>query len=160
MDIDSRKKDIIERNRDENTFINHRMTWLGSFQGFLFAAVAVSWDKTGTKPLIIIICIIGMVVSASICYGIHRANIAIDNNTAKWDMIKPRPIDITDIDSEGYRSGGGAAWFMPGKIIPFSLIAAWFFVFILTLQDLITKYYDHKNTKIDITLILQYFYFY
>ena len=44
----------------ENEFINHRLTWLGAFQGLLLAALAFAWDKGDTRWLVVVICVVGM----------------------------------------------------------------------------------------------------
>lgn len=42
MDDFDRIRNLI---RHENELINQRLTWLGTFQGLLLAALAFAWDK-------------------------------------------------------------------------------------------------------------------
>lgn len=130
MDIDSKQEQIIARNKHETELIHQRMTWLGTFQGLLFAAVAFAWDKQSAKPVLYVACIVGVLVSTSIDHAIRRANIAIDKATAEWDRIKPA--DYDELDVEGFRSGSGVAWLMPGVFVPKVFIATWVVMGLIT----------------------------
>lgn len=99
----------------ENSLMNSRLTWLGTFEGLLLAAISFSWGKS--TGLIVSLCSIGFLISISIGISTRRANIAIEYYRNWWDKNKPEDALIHDV--EGYRSGTGFLWFlMPGAFIP------------------------------------------
>lgn len=115
---------IREMIKNENELINHRLTWLGTFQGLLFAALAFSWDKSDAKMMVLVFGILGISVAISIWIGTCRANKVINGLDSQWDNIKPK--DYKGIDVEGVRSRSGCiGWLMPGYFIPWAFAVAW-----------------------------------
>jgi hypothetical protein len=110
--------------KTENELINQRLTWLGTFQGLLHAALAFAWDKTDATALVWVLCILGMSVAFSTWVGTVRANKTIVNWGIYWDKVKPK--DYTGPDVEGIRSNKGCFWWMmPGYALPFLFLAGW-----------------------------------
>lgn len=107
------------------------MTWLGTFQGLLFAAVAFAWKEPSARSLIYVSSAVGLLVSISLGYAIYRANKALDDASAYWDKIKPS--NFQGLDAEGYRSGSGVAWLMPGAFIPKVFAITWVAVYLIAL---------------------------
>lgn len=132
MNIEEERKEIIDRIKSENDLIHQRMTWLGTFQGLLFGAVAFAWGKSNARPFVFVGCFVGMFVTISIAYAIHRANVGIDRATNRWDEIRPK--EWKGLDSEGYRSSSGIAWLMPGVFIPWIFFGTWMILFDLVVN--------------------------
>jgi hypothetical protein len=81
----------------ENELINHRLTWLCQIQGFLFAALAVTWKFPDSKYVRSIFCIVGILVAISSHYGLGYAVNAINRLHDKADDAKKSGL-IEDCD--------------------------------------------------------------
>jgi hypothetical protein len=79
MDDFDRIRELI---RHENELINQRLTWLGTFQGLLLAALAFAWDKKSAGGIVCVLCTVGAMVAISTGVATRRANRAIDDQTA------------------------------------------------------------------------------
>lgn len=130
--VELERKEILDRIKAENDLVHHRMTWLGSFQGFLFAAVAFAWKEISAQDILYLVAIVGLLTSISIGYAIHRANTALDALSAYWDTIKPK--NFQGLDVEGVRSGSGIPWLMPGAFIPKVLACTWIVIILAALR--------------------------
>ena len=108
----------------ENEFINHRLTWLGTFQGLLLAALAFAWDKDGTWWIVIILCLVGMAVALSTWVATLRANEAIEKVNKRWDEIMPANYAGLGVE---IIKGHEGKWqkLMPGKFLPLIFFIAW-----------------------------------
>ena len=78
----------------EESLINNRLSWMLTFQGFLFAAIALVTD-VGTDPAIRIILrnlvpIVGLVIGAFTLIGVHAAYLSINNIKAKCKERKEK----------------------------------------------------------------------
>ncbi|MDX1955185.1 MAG: hypothetical protein SFU20_06590 [Chitinophagaceae bacterium] len=75
----------------EQTLINNRMTWMMTFQGFLFATYAVAMNKendVNTSELIFfIIPLAGMFMAFFSIFGLIAAHFAIDGIKAKFNKL-------------------------------------------------------------------------
>jgi hypothetical protein len=98
-----RRDAIREMIRHENELINNRLTWLCQIQGFLFAALAVTWKYPETEYVRSIFCLAGIFVSISSYYGINAATKAIDKlykigngEKSTYDPIIGLKIDPSD----------------------------------------------------------------
>jgi hypothetical protein len=110
--------------KNENDLVNHRLTWLGTFQGLLLAALAFAWGKSDAAEIVMILCVLGALVALSTGVATCRANQAIKRLDAQWDQGKPA--DYAGPDVEGVRSHEGWFWFlMPGYFLPWLFFFAW-----------------------------------
>ncbi len=92
-----------EKGKQQNEFINQRLTWLGTFSSLLFVA-----NGFGSHP--ILIPVLGLGISLSVWAGTTAANKSLDEirrNVTGWR----KPL-------------------MPGAFIPFLFSAAWLVVVI------------------------------
>lgn len=106
----------------ESNVVNHRLTWLFTLNGFLFAALAFAWQDG--QELIPYLSTLGALVSVSILLPIYGSNKAIDRFVEKWDKMKSQGYDGPDII--GYRP-------VPKVLRPFRLLQPWYFTpFILS----------------------------
>jgi hypothetical protein len=76
----------------ENELVNHRLTWLCQIQGFLFAALAVTWNSGSEAPERIryMLCLAGVLVAISSRYGLNASIKAIENLYKKGKDLGPR----------------------------------------------------------------------
>ncbi len=75
-------RDLIKH---ENELINHRITWLASFQGFLFAALALASNSARGDLVVYALAIVGTFVAISSFLGIRDATLAIRKTRTWWD---------------------------------------------------------------------------
>lgn len=86
----------------ENGLINHRLTWLLSAQGLLFAGLGVILNKDkwrgddGSLLLLLIVCLIGLLTSRGIEISISYAGAQIDRIDEWWH--KRKDSSYTSID--------------------------------------------------------------
>jgi hypothetical protein len=108
----------------EDELINHRMTWLSTFNALLFAGAAFAWKTNNDEILIFLFSFVGIAVSSSIAMMLKRANVATDILIMWWDNNKPKNYDGPDV--VGIRSKPGfLKCFEPGNFIPIVFIIAW-----------------------------------
>ncbi len=110
----------------ETEFINNRITWLVTLQGFLFAALGFAW-KDG-RELINVLGAIGIVASLSLALPIHLAHQGILNMKKAWDKNKPDNYDGPDVI--GYYSPNPLvrlilSWLAPWHSLPILFVVAW-----------------------------------
>jgi hypothetical protein len=86
-----------KRIKYENDLINHRLTWLGVFEGLLFVAYRNPPHPSWLLPLV------GIVIALSVDHGIRLAN-----------------RKLTALGEQGNRF-----FFMPGSVIPKVIAIAW-----------------------------------
>lgn len=129
--IEIRRSEIAAQAKVENELINHRMTWLASIQGFLFAAIAFAWNVESARSIVYVVALVGFFTAVSIGYAVHRANSAIDRLSAYWDTIKPK--EFNGLDVEGVRSSSGLSWLMPGAFIPPMLACCWVAILVVAM---------------------------
>ena len=115
---------VFDRIKYENELINQRLTWLGTFQGLLLAALAFAWGKSSATAIVCVICVVGAIVALSTWVATFRANKAISLFSAHWDSIKPK--EYSGVGVEGVRSRSGYFWWlMPGYALPWLFFLAW-----------------------------------
>lgn len=132
-EVAAERAEIKDRIKLENDLIHQRMTWSGTFEGLLLAIISFTWDKPHAKPLLIVICLVALAITASFGYAIRRANVGLDRASKRWDAIKPPQYDGLDV--EGVRSSEPAfGWLMPGRFVPMLLTAMWTAILLLVMQ--------------------------
>jgi hypothetical protein len=113
----------------ESNLINHRLTWVTTLQGFLFAALAFSWKDARTfVPALVVV---GFVSSFSVLLSLTWAHRAIEKLLADWRKATPskeEPI-YSGPDVIGYRSGSSRLpYFLPWFVLPIVLGLAWIYI--------------------------------
>src|SRR5690348_6526468 len=108
------RQEIHDENRDrsrfENELINQRLTWFGTLQGLLIAALAFAWKDA--TVVAVVICFLGIFVSVSIGVATCRAN-------KKLDQVDPE------------NRNGALWWLMPGRFIPLVFVVGWVAILVL-----------------------------
>ena len=134
---------IREMIRHENDLVNHRLTWLCQIQGFLFAALGLSFTNNLCdnahiiQPILIFI---GISVSISSSVGLIMAGLAISELKKKFDIRYPNnpgpPIiglHMSDKKKDKNMQLRILKWLywsfwellLPWKILPILFISAW-----------------------------------
>lgn len=106
----------------EAEFTNHRVTWLVTLQGLLFAALGFAW-KDG-KELIPVLACLGVGVALSSLHPLYSAQRACSELVRQWDAKKDGDFDGPDVI--GFRP---VKWIialsLPWFFLPFLLAVAW-----------------------------------
>jgi hypothetical protein len=114
--------------KHEGELLNHRMTWLVTLQGLLFAALGFGWQTNAV--LIGIISALGIAASVSTYVVVIVGSLATQTLITGWDTNKPS--DYNGPDVIGYRGPRGIGlFFRPWRILPFFFMAAWIAVFVV-----------------------------
>jgi hypothetical protein len=101
--------------KEQNDFINQRLTWLGTFEGLLFAA-----DHFGNNSrwLPIVLPVVGLAFAFSVGVGTYAANRALKG--LKRQAFQNDPWYLKHV----------LVYFMPGTAIPIIIALAWLFLLI------------------------------
>ncbi len=117
----------------ENELVNHRLTWLITGQGLLFAALSFAWDKN-VESLFKILILLGVGLSIIIFFTVAGASRAIFELCEFWD--KNRPSDYKGPDVIGLRQYRGwlsnrmSHYIGIWSLLPGLFIVAWLAVWI------------------------------
>lgn len=112
--------------RDENTWINNRIMWLSSFEGFLFTGLGFAWGKPANHWLLIIFCCLGALFALFSLIGLDAAGKAIRKQTEDWEDHKPgdyRGPDVVGLPApkvKDFLKGVG-----PWTAFPTLILVAW-----------------------------------
>ena len=71
--------------RHENELFNHRLTWMATLQGLLFAALGFAWDKKDTRELLWVLSAVGLLTSLSSMRALKAGASAIESLVSWWD---------------------------------------------------------------------------
>jgi len=102
---DQQRKEILlyALNR-EDSLVNNRLIWVLTIQGFLFAAVALSFEKEiAQNKFLFIISIVGIVISIMGTYLSVLANLHINKLKSQWGDIKTIVKDVSPFGSGAHR---------------------------------------------------------
>jgi len=115
----------------ESRMINHRLTWLVTVHGLLFAALGLLW-KDGADIVPILSCL-GVTISISIFFPLWAADLAIRKLVRDWDENSTEDERTKGPDIIGKRPAAiGVHFIYPWLCIPIALAAAWIVVWILS----------------------------
>ena len=113
----------------EQTLINNRMTWLMTFQGFLFAAYAVAMNKDNdekTRDLIyFIIPLAGLLMAFFATFGLIAAHFAINGIKDKFNTLNLSPNLVTPFSKSKTAIMGRIGAFS----FPVVIIITWLIIF-------------------------------
>lgn len=109
--------------RHEAEQVHRRISWLAGFQGFLFAAVGVSWSKS--QPLTRTFALLGLTVAMLVFAGILAATWAVQRIRRDWS--RERPKDYRGPDIMGfYPDKIPLSVYLSGELLlPVAFVAAW-----------------------------------
>ena len=123
-------KIVRELIKQESDVSNHRLTWMVTLQGFLFASLSFAWDKG--IALSAVLALLGVFSSASSLIALYVAHQATVKIIASWEKNRPQDYDGPDVI--GYFVEGKLRTFaMPWFSLPFLLILAWLVILCVNL---------------------------
>ena len=73
----------------ENEFANHRLGWMNTINGLLFAGVAFAWGKVNASLIIGLFCVFGIFVCLTTFGGVVAAVRAMLRQFDWWERNKP-----------------------------------------------------------------------
>jgi len=113
--------------KSENELINQRMTWVSTFNGFLFASIAFAWDKS--QVLVTVIAFLGIAVSSLSGAALLAANRAFRELYTWWQENKPDNYKGPDVIGLPPRSKGWPGkWLNPWSAVPVFFAGAWIII--------------------------------
>jgi len=112
----------------ENEIINHRVTWLATMQGLLFAALGFAWDKPNIKPFVDLLCFLGTAMSLILFALLVGATAAMYRLSAWWDSHKPQGYEGPDVIGLRPFKWPLLRYLGPWSFIPFLFLVAWIVV--------------------------------
>ncbi len=120
--------------RHENEVIAQRMTWLITLHGLLFAALSFAWKDA--KPLVSVLCFVGVSVSVFSTMNVIAATRAQYRLSDWWEQNKPP--DYKGPDVIGLRIGarlrrriGPLQYLTPQDYLSIILAIVWIIVFFM-----------------------------
>jgi dolichyl-phosphate-mannose--protein O-mannosyl transferase len=124
----SEAKTVREMIFKEDEFISHRLSWLVTVQGLLFAALGFAWEKA--HVLINPIATTGIVVSITSFVGLLLAHKAIKKLKEKWEDQKKRN-GYVGPDVIGFSAPSLVNYFLPWFVLPTLFVVVWIWLLIL-----------------------------
>jgi hypothetical protein len=127
-------KVIREMIRHEDDVIDQRITWLCQIQGFLFAALALTWKEPTESRLVPVICLVGLLVAVSSGLALRSARLAISNLVKWWDN-KIRQSGYLGPDVFARRVGKSFTHLLPWTSLPVLFFLAWISILVIKIMD-------------------------
>jgi hypothetical protein len=123
-------KTVREMIRHEGELVNHRLSWMVTLQGLLFAALGFAW-KDG-RELIYILCSLGIAISLSTLLSLKLGQTAVHTLRNEWDSHKPS--DYHGPDVIGVRTSSKYVRYLrPWYFVPVLFVFGWIAVVIINL---------------------------
>jgi|GEM_PF-2549768 len=109
----------------ENELTNHRMGWLNTVQGLLFASLAFAWDSTSGTNLITILSVVG-IGSAILAYvSLLMSSYAMNQLLGWWDQNSQGYTGPPVIGAKFVPHTSILAFFAPSNLLSLLFIFAW-----------------------------------
>lgn len=109
--------------RHESEQVHRRVSWLGMFQGFLFAALGISWGKN--KSLTLIIALLGLTVALLVLFGLITATLAVRRIRRSWCALIPKGYRGPEVQSFYPDSAPWSVFIAPENLLPLAFAIAW-----------------------------------
>jgi hypothetical protein len=122
---------IREMIRHEDTILNHRLTWMWTLQGLLFAAAGVLWDKD--KRGVVIMGVVGILSCVSIGYSLSRGLRAVKELLGLAASHKRHIGEGVELPPTIGARTKAIEWLLPGRLLPWVFGLAWASVIVLRL---------------------------
>lgn len=105
----------------ENDLVNHRIQWLVTLEGLLFAALSVAWDKL--PEFTYVLSGMGILAALSSGFSLHAARVAIHRLCHWWEDNKTA--DYHGPDVVGYISTSWMSRVASWHSLPWLFLAGW-----------------------------------
>jgi len=122
---------IREMIRHEDTVLNHRLSWMWTLQGLLFAAAGVLWDKDWRGVLLM--GLVGLLASISIGYSLARGLRAVKELLSIAADQKQRHGEGAEMPPTIGARTKAVDWLLPGRLLPWVFGLAWIALILLRL---------------------------
>jgi hypothetical protein len=109
----------------ESEQIHRRLSWLGTFQGFLFAALGLACTRS--KSLLCVIGVLGAVTASLVYVGLWRATSANVKLFNYWTE-KRRDYEGPPVESDFPKERQWMAYLSAENLIPLAFVCAWLVV--------------------------------
>ena len=114
---------VLDQVRHENELMNHRMTWLWTVQGLLFASFGLLLGQTSDIIATFTVCVVGIVSSVSIGHSLSIGRLVLDDLNPMVHTLAAdchlSPKALTGCNSRR------ACLFLPWTILPWFFAAVW-----------------------------------
>ena len=110
--------------KHENELINHRLTWMATFQGLLAATAGFAWEN-GTLLLIFLISLVGFVFSISTAKVLFHADQAIKTLLGAWEKRNGNPDEYSGPSVIGISRSYPRNWLHPWTMFPATMVVFW-----------------------------------
>ena len=121
-------KTVREMIKHEGDLVNHRLSWMVTLQGLLFAALGFAWEDG--RELIYILCFLGIAISLSTLSSLNLGQKAVHTLRDEWDKHKPN--DYHGPDVIGVRTSSKYLRYLrPWYFVPVLFVFGWIAVVII-----------------------------
>ena len=125
--LQSKLSTILAQIRHENELLNHRLTWMWTLQGLLFAALGVLLSAHPERFVALILCLVGIVscilIGYSLLIGIRVLDILNPHANQLSDVINSKlgltPEPLTSVTPRVW------SFLLPWKTLPWFLAFIW-----------------------------------
>jgi hypothetical protein len=130
METEEKERILRDMIRHEDGLRDHRLSYLLTLNGFLFAALAFAWRRPGDEAtaLVALLAVVGFAVGCSAMAAQNISNHAVQKLRRRARRNPDPPVvGITSEETKGEE--GHIAWFVdllaPWKALPVILIVIW-----------------------------------
>jgi hypothetical protein len=116
---------------EENALINHRVTWMSTLQGLLFAALGFAWDKANSRDLITVFCLLGILVAGFSFHTLITATRAMYRLYRWWLKREPTEYSGPGVMGLPPSSMNWLGYLTPWNFFPVIFFLAWFAILIV-----------------------------
>jgi hypothetical protein len=119
-------REMMER---EDELTNQRMTWMAAFNGLLFAGLGFAWDKSSSRSLTDLFCILGSSVSFLTGFALFLAARSQRRLLFWWRRMKPKDYDGPGVmGAEPWDKRGYTMYIAPWTCVAFIFFGSWLWI--------------------------------
>jgi hypothetical protein len=120
-----------DRRKHENELINHRLSWLWTLQGLLFAAFGLLAKETGTlgRLPISVICFVGIASCLSVGYSVWKGHQELNALKRVVMDLAAHIESALELESPDSVAANGLAFLHPWRFLPWVMLLAWLLLF-------------------------------
>jgi len=115
----------------ENELMNHRIGWMATCNGLLFAALGFVWDKPRGNAVAYVIAIPGIFTCASARSSLYVARKALVRLQCLWDKKGTDEADVPPVIG-WHDERHWLQWLLPWYSLPVIFAAAWASILAIT----------------------------
>jgi hypothetical protein len=123
MEIERLAETLRQMSAHESEQIHRRLSWLGTFQGFLFASLGFVFGKS--RALSFVIALLAIAISVLVYSGLFAATLAVERIRKTWNSHRPENYDGPEIAGFYPDKARWTVFVSPENLIPLAFVAAW-----------------------------------